>query len=130
MIEDVEGKPQPEVGVGDHWEMFRQVRLEDRLFPPLADAITRAVEDAVRQSVSATIDSRRLGAEILTNIGSTWHALFSRCFPGFPNGADSRVFGMTLWNHLALRQNEVWRFVEQADPHGFGLNSMRYWKHR
>jgi hypothetical protein len=62
MIEDVEGKPQPEVGVGDHWEMFRQVRLEDRLFPPLADAITRAVEDAVRQSVSATIDSRRLGA--------------------------------------------------------------------
>jgi hypothetical protein len=130
MIEDVQGKPQHEVGVGDHWEMFHQVSQEDRLFQPLADAITQAVDDAVRQSVNATIDSRRLGAEILADIGSTWHALFSRCFPGFPNGADSSVFGMTLWNHLARRQSEIWRFVKQADPHGFGWGSMQYWKHR
>jgi hypothetical protein len=130
MIEDVQGRPQPEVGVGDHWVMFREVSHEGRVFRALQEAVARAVDNAVAQSANPNIDARRLGAEILTNIGSTWHALFSRCFPGFPNGADGRVFGMTLWNHLALRPNEIWQFVEQADPHGFGLNSMQYWKHR
>jgi len=39
MIEDVQGKSHTEVGVGDHWAMFREVRQEDRVFPAMADAI-------------------------------------------------------------------------------------------
>jgi len=108
--------------------MFSELRQQRDLFDLLAASIMDGVTAIIAISANpATIESSRLGAQVLGNIGNWWHAQFPRRFPGFPNGADRGLVGMLLWNYLAGR-SDWWCFAEQADPHGYGENSMRYWQ--
>lgn len=97
------------------------------LFNPLRDRVVEAVESAVDIQPNPAIESPRLGAHVLSAIGSWWHGEFPRRFPDFPNGAERGLFGMVLWNYLAER-SDWWCFAEQEDAHGYGENAMRYWR--
>lgn len=128
MIVSVDGVVQPEVGQRPHWIMFAELQHHPDLFDPLRDRIVREVDAANANwpAHETTIDSSRLGKNVLENIGSWWHGEFPRRFRGFPNGAARGLTGMTLWNHLAHPSQSWWSFTEVEDRHGYGENHMLY----
>lgn len=126
MIVNMSGVEQPPVCSANHWEMFRVFCNHPDLYNPLRDAILKGIENEMMKP-DPYIDSRRLGAKVLDDLSSWWHGEFPRRFNNFPIGADRGIFGMTLWNCLAKRQ-DWWIFTEQEDPHGYGENSMLYSK--
>jgi hypothetical protein len=128
VIVNLYGHIQNEVGMLSHWEMFEQFRLEENLFDQLHSEVTRRVSVVINSSqASSTIDARQLGASVLADLSSWWHGEFPRRFPGFPNGSERGIFGMVLWNYLALQPDVWWCFAEQKDAHRHGQNAMRYW---
>lgn len=127
MFVSLQRKEQPDVGAGDHWEMFRIFQEHTDLFAALRTSTIEAVEAIVTANANPVIESSRLGAQILGGIGSWWHGEFPRRLPNFPNGSESGIFGMALWNYLSAR-TDWWCFAEQEDSHGYGWNSMRYWQ--
>jgi hypothetical protein len=128
MIVSVDGVVQPAVGQKPHWVMFAELQQHPDLMGLLRDSIVREVDAATANwpARDASIDSSRLGKNVLENIGSWWHGEFPRRFPGFPNGAARGLVGMALWNHLADPSRGWWSFTEVEDRHGYGENHMLY----
>lgn len=128
MLVSLNGIVQPAICNAPHWTMFTAVIQHPDLYDPLRFRVVQGVGAIVNaQPNAATIESPRLGAQVLGDMGSWWHGEFPRRFPNFPNGADRGVFGMVLWNYLAGR-SDWWCFTEQEDSHGYGENSKRYWQ--
>jgi hypothetical protein len=127
MLVNLQHRVQPPVCQAEHWERFRILVEHPDLFNPLRARIVQAVEAVIDAQQNPAIESPRLGAQVLSAIDSWWHGEFRRRFPDFPNGSDSGLFGMVLWNYLAERL-DWWCFAEQDDAHGYGTNAMRYWR--
>jgi hypothetical protein len=130
MLLTVDGQRPNSVGRADYWGRFLTLQRHPDLFSRLRDQATAGVDAAVSDQREPAIDSARLGAQVLSTIGSWWHGEFSRRFPNFPNGAAAGLFGMLLWNYLAERPDDYWGFVEQEDPHRQDYNHMFYWRLR
>lgn len=128
VIKNLNGDMQAAFGAQEHWGMLRAVMADPIIYGPLESEVARFVAVAIATDpIRPFISSRQAGAQALDAIGSSWHAQFSRRFPGFPNGAARGVFGMAMWHYLAVHPDE-WCFSGVADPYGYGQDSTDYWQ--
>lgn len=127
MIIDRLGKEQPATPSSARWETFREFQQHLPLFAPLREGTERIVQAARDEHPErATVYSAQVGAHVLRNLKSWWHGEYGRRFGHLRDGSARGMFRMTLWNILALLQEERWRVRSVRDPHGFGQPAKTY----
>lgn len=128
MLRDLAGVIQPSFGSQPHYQKLRLLMSNPSIFDPLQNQAVLQVANAIAaNSLGPVVHSNAAGAAALSNIGSTWHAQFSRRYPGFASGDAAALFGMTLWNYLSNR-HDMWCFVSTPDRHGSALDAKKYWR--
>lgn len=83
-------------GRGEHWAVFKAYKGT-----PVHQAIRTAIEDAIPASEDGSIFSAQMGSAVLGRVNI-------QSLPGGENlsyEATGSLFGMVLWNHLALHQD-------------------------
>src|ERR1043166_7105279 len=93
--------------------------------PPPTSTLYHDFTQAVAANINAKIGqgdkalySRRIGAEVLDNIGTGWHGQFNRAFPNMETPDKASIVGMEIYNFLATLQGSDWLICEDPDPSG------------
>lgn len=117
---DLNQKELPEEGQKDHWSVFRAYKGT-----PVHLALLEQIEEAIAHLGEDSIFSAQLGKQVLAGFDLDSITGTERL-----HGDDlGTLFGMVLWNHLALR-SDTWILSGRFEDIRGNQNNMTYFRQR